>query len=149
VFVPGAPLLAVHAVDERVDHDVAGGGPDPGEQALDALSGLAHEDPPGDGLVLGRVLPEHQHPGAAVEPAAVEDRPPFCPEVGRRIHLLGRVVGDQGVERAHGISRAGTVRHGLPFHFAAVTVMISVAKGNAKPAERVSAPRSQPASGVS
>jgi hypothetical protein len=32
------------------------------------MAGLPHEDPAGDGLVLGGVLPDDEQPRAAVEP---------------------------------------------------------------------------------
>jgi hypothetical protein len=67
--------LPEHAAQEGVHHDVAGVDAEPGEEALGALPGGADQDAAGDRLVLGRVLADHQHPGATVQAAAVEQRP--------------------------------------------------------------------------
>ena len=72
VDVALAAALAEHRVEVGVDEDVAAVDAEAGEQALDPLSGFAHEDPPGDRLVGRRVLAEHEHPRRAVEPAAME-----------------------------------------------------------------------------
>ena len=80
------------------------------QEPLHALAGLADEDPPRDRLVLARVLADDQDPRRAVEPAAVEDRPPLDAEVGGRIdvalrclsHERGERLGDgSGVEVGH------------------------------------------------
>ena len=71
----GPAGLAEHAVQERVDHDVAGGDPEPAQQALHPLARITDQDPAADRLVRGGILPEHQHPGCAVEPATMKNGP--------------------------------------------------------------------------
>jgi hypothetical protein len=103
-----APGLAVDGVEEGVDHHVGALDPELPEKALDALAGLADQAAVGDRLVLAGVLAQHQDPRAAVEPAAVEDRPPLDPEAVGVLGVGARVVARQGGERlAH---RAGIER---------------------------------------
>jgi len=52
--------LAVDAVEEGVDHRVAALDPQPGEESLGALPGLADQDAAHHGLVHARVLPDDQ-----------------------------------------------------------------------------------------
>jgi hypothetical protein len=72
--------LAVDGVEEGVDHHVGALDPELPGKALGSLAGLADQAAVGDRLVLAGVLAQHQDPPAAVEPAAVEDRPPLDPE---------------------------------------------------------------------
>ena len=98
--MPLAAALAQDAVEERVHHHVAARDPELGEEALDALARFADEDAADNSFVRRRVLPDHEHTCAAVEAAAVEDRTPFRPEVGRWVDLGARVVPHQRREAA-------------------------------------------------
>ena len=99
VDVAGAATLAEHRVQERVDEDVARRDAELGEEALDALAGLADEDAPADRLVRRRILAEHEHPRRAVEPAAVEDRSPLGAERVGRVDVGARRRVDERGER--------------------------------------------------
>jgi hypothetical protein len=66
LLVALATALAEHRVEERVQHHVALGDPQLPQEALHALAGLAHQDPPADRLVLAGVLAQHQDLSAAV-----------------------------------------------------------------------------------
>ena len=74
---------AVDAVEEGVDHHVAAIDAELEKEALQPVACLPDEDPPGDGLVLGGVLPDTSS-APSVEAAAVEHGPPFEAEAVRR-----------------------------------------------------------------
>jgi ABC-type amino acid transport substrate-binding protein len=90
--------LAVDGVEEGVDHHVGALDSEFPEEALDALAGLTDQAAVGDRLVLAGVLAEHQDPRAAVEPAAVEDRPPLDAEAVGVIAVGAGLVARQGGE---------------------------------------------------
>ena len=90
---------AVDAVQVGVDEHVAAGDAELGEEALDAAPGFADQDAAHDGLVLRGVLTDHEHARRAVEPAAVEDRPPLEAELVWRVDARLGVLGAQGQKR--------------------------------------------------
>ena len=78
-----------------------------------------------DSWVAGS-CPMTSDPRTAVEPAPVEDRPPLGAEVGERIYLLARVVGDQPAERSTRVARAPVMSHSqLPSSRGSVSAMRS------------------------
>src|SRR5262249_4115892 len=87
-----AALLPVDGIEEAVDHHVAARDAELGEKTLDSVPGDADENPPGDVFQRRGVLPHDEHTRAAVQPTAVEDRPPFDAEGLRRICLGAGVV---------------------------------------------------------
>ena len=57
-----------------------------------APAGLADQDAAHHGLVLRGVLADHEHARRAVQPSAVEDRPPLDAELDRRVDVLPGVL---------------------------------------------------------
>ena len=89
---------AVDAVQVRIDEHVTACDPELGQQALDPAPGLANQDAAHDGLVLRGILTDHEHARRAVEPAAMEDRPPLEAKLIWRIDVRVRVFGAQESE---------------------------------------------------
>ena len=100
---------AVDAVEEGVDHHVAAIEAELEQEALQPVARLPDEDPPGDGLVLGGVLPDDEHARRRVEAPAVEHGAPFEAEaVGR----IGDGAGVAGDERAEGLLAVAGIEGG-------------------------------------
>ncbi|HKB98972.1 MAG TPA: hypothetical protein VKD23_09320 [Terriglobales bacterium] len=93
-----AATLTIDAVYERVDHYLAAHYAELRQQALGALTGDSDKDAPNERLVSRRILPDHQHERATIEPSPVEDRPPLHSEVLRRVNRLVRIVFDERLE---------------------------------------------------
>src|SRR3954454_22466550 len=75
-----AAALPVHRIQECVDEHVAPVDTELREETLEALTRLADQDPPSNGLVLRRILSDDKDARTPIEAAAVEDRTPFSPE---------------------------------------------------------------------
>src|ERR1700752_602024 len=138
--------LAKHAVEERVHHHVARLDPDLGEQSLCTLSGLAHKDATADGLVCGRILPEHQHLRGSVESTAVKNRTPFDSKVLQRVDVFFRVIRDEYVERSR-IARAEAMCHfnssGHQTERSSPSQLLPVADGAESPPQQETSTRPQ------
>src|SRR5262249_22456488 len=102
---------AVDAVQKRIDEDVAVRDAELGKETLHTTTGFADEDAAHDGLVLRRILADHEHACRAVEPAAVEDRPPLDPKLVRRVDVSLGILGAQSQKRLCDIAWIKRMRH--------------------------------------
>src|SRR5262249_11735535 len=96
---------------ERVDQDVTAVEAELREEALQPVAGLTDKNSAGDRLVLRRVLADHEHARAAVEPAAVKNRPPLNPKVLAGIDVRRWIVLAQAPERFGGVAGVELLCH--------------------------------------
>jgi hypothetical protein len=96
VTIPTA--LPEHRVGEHVNHHVAAGQAQLGQDPLQSVHRAPTSAPPRDHVMLGGILPNHKQPRRSVQPSPVEHGPPLHSDVLAREHRPIRHVLHEGAE---------------------------------------------------